>query len=42
VAKNSGYIFGAKLYPSGATTNSQHGVTSISKIINSLKTMEKN
>jgi len=39
-AKNSGYIFGAKLYPSGATTNSQHGVTSISKIINSLKTME--
>ena len=28
-AKNSGFIFGAKLYPSGVTTNSQFGVTSI-------------
>jgi dihydroorotase len=31
-AKASGIVYAAKLYPAGATTNSQHGVTSVSKI----------
>jgi len=30
-AKASGFVVGAKLYPAGATTNSDHGVTSIER-----------
>lgn len=29
LARNSGVVFGVKLYPAGATTNSQYGVTDI-------------
>jgi dihydroorotase len=39
-AKNSGFVVGAKLYPSGATTNSDAGVTSIEKIFPALAAME--
>ena len=39
-AKASGIVFGAKLYPSGATTNSQSGVTSIENIAHALAAME--
>ncbi len=39
-AKASGFIFGAKLYPSGATTNSDAGVTSIEKIFPVLEAMQ--
>ena len=38
-AKESGIIFGVKLYPAGATTNSSDGVTDIQKVIPTLKTM---
>jgi dihydroorotase len=31
-AKQSGFVFAAKLYPAGATTNSEFGVTEIEKI----------
>jgi len=31
-AKASGIVHGAKLYPAGATTNSDHGVTDLRKI----------
>jgi dihydroorotase len=40
-AKASGFVFGAKLYPSGATTNSDAGVTSIEKIYPALAAMEE-
>jgi dihydroorotase len=40
-AKNSGAIFGAKLYPAGATTHSDAGVTAIEKIFPALEAMEK-
>jgi dihydroorotase len=40
-AKASGFIVGAKLYPSGATTNSDAGVTSIEKIYPALAAMEE-
>ena len=36
----SGIIFGSKLYPSGATTNSHHGVSDISQIADVLKVMQ--
>lgn len=39
-AKQSGFIVGAKLYPAGATTNSDAGVTSIEKIYPALAAME--
>ncbi|WP_439859239.1 dihydroorotase [Pseudomonas sp. MBLB4136] len=38
-AKASGFVHGAKLYPAGATTNSDSGVTSIDKIFPALEAM---
>ncbi len=40
-AKASGIIVGAKLYPAGATTHSDAGVTNIEKIYPALEAMEK-
>jgi dihydroorotase len=40
-AKASGIVVGAKLYPSGATTNSDAGVTAIEKIFPALAAMEE-
>ena len=39
-AQRSGFIFGAKLYPAGATTHSDAGVTAIEKIHPALEAME--
>ncbi|WP_460428384.1 dihydroorotase [Azotobacter armeniacus] len=39
VAKASGFVHAAKLYPAGATTNSDSGVTSIDNIFPVLETM---
>lgn len=38
-AYESGKVFAVKLYPAGATTNSEYGVTDISKIKPVLSTM---
>lgn len=40
VAQASGFIVGAKLYPAGATTHSDAGVTSIEKIYPALEAMQ--
>ena len=40
-AKNSGIIYGIKLYPFGVTTNSSNGVTNIEKLYDKFKIMEK-
>jgi dihydroorotase len=40
-AKASGLIHGVKLYPAGATTNSDSGVTSLNKCADALAAMEK-
>ncbi len=40
-AKASGIIHGVKLYPAGATTNSDAGVTSLDKCIETLEEMQK-
>ena len=40
-AKASGIIHGVKLYPAGATTNSDSGVTSLAKCAGALAAMEK-
>lgn len=40
-AKASGFIVGAKLYPAGATTHSDAGVTSIEKIFPALAALEQ-
>jgi dihydroorotase len=40
-AKNSGFIHGVKLYPKGATTHSQAGVTDIKHVYGVLARMEK-
>jgi dihydroorotase len=40
-AKNSGFIHGVKLYPAGATTHSQSGVTDIKHVYGVLARMEK-
>lgn len=40
-ARKSGFVFGAKLYPAGATTHSDAGVTSIDKIFPALSAMEE-
>ncbi|SIO96757.1 dihydroorotase [Vibrio spartinae] len=40
-AKSSGVVVAAKLYPAGATTNSDSGVTSVSTIYPVLKTMQE-
>lgn len=41
-AKESAVIHGVKLYPAGATTNSDAGVTDIAKCYNTLAAMERN
>jgi dihydroorotase len=40
-AKASGMVHGVKLYPAGATTNSDSGVTNIAKCSKALEAMEK-
>ena len=40
-AKKSGVVYACKLYPAGATTNSELGVTNISNIESCLKTMSE-
>jgi dihydroorotase len=40
-AKNSGFVIGAKLYPAGATTHSDAGVSEIEKIFPALGAMEE-
>lgn len=40
-AKASGFVVGAKLYPAGATTHSDAGVTAIDKILPALAAMEE-
>jgi len=40
-ARDSGFIVGAKLYPAGATTHSDAGVTSIEKIVPALEAMQE-
>jgi len=40
-AKASGLVHGVKLYPAGATTNSDSGVTSLEKCADALAAMEK-
>ncbi|WP_227817776.1 dihydroorotase [Nitrogeniibacter aestuarii] len=40
-ARESGIVHAVKLYPAGATTNSDHGVTSIDKVRPVLERMEK-
>lgn len=40
-AKASGFVFGAKLYPAGATTHSDAGVTAIEKIYPALEAMQQ-
>jgi dihydroorotase len=40
-AKSSGFVFGVKLYPAGATTHSQDGVTDIELVYGVLARMEK-
>ena len=41
LAKRSGQVHGVKLYPAGATTNSDSGVTRISRCFNALEKMEE-
>ncbi|ROR98789.1 dihydroorotase [Sinobacterium caligoides] len=40
-AKQSGIVYAAKLYPAGATTNSDSGVSAIEKIFPALEAMEE-
>ncbi|HJT61338.1 MAG TPA: dihydroorotase [Burkholderiales bacterium] len=40
-AKLSGRVFGVKLYPAGATTNSQDGVSRLSRCFHALEKMEE-
>ncbi len=40
-AKDSGIVHGVKLYPAGATTNSQRGVTDLAKVYPVLEAMER-
>jgi len=40
-AKASGFVHGVKLYPAGATTNSDSGVTDLSKCAEALEAMEQ-
>lgn len=40
-AKESGFVHGVKLYPAGATTNSDSGVTNLDKCDKALEAMEK-
>jgi len=41
LAKESGHVYAVKLYPAGATTNSDFGVTSYEKIMPALSKMEE-
>ncbi|CAB1065889.1 Dihydroorotase (EC [Olavius sp. associated proteobacterium Delta 1] len=41
LAKSEGLLTGVKLYPVGATTNSEHGVTSIKKVYRVLEVMQE-
>lgn len=41
MAKESGAVYGVKLYPAGATTNSDSGVTSFDKCTKTLEAMQK-
>ena len=41
LAKASGIVHGVKLYPAGATTNSDSGVTSLDHCVKALEAMEK-
>lgn len=40
-AKASGFVHGVKMYPSGATTNSDSGVTSLEKCYKTIATMQE-
>lgn len=40
-AKASGHVYAVKLYPAGATTNSDHGVTDYDRLDPALRTMEE-
>lgn len=40
-AKDSGFVHGVKLYPAGATTNSDSGVTNIGHCVRALEAMEQ-
>jgi dihydroorotase len=40
-AKSSGHVYACKLYPAGATTNSESGVTDIEKVYPTLEAMAK-
>ena len=40
-AKESGHVYAVKLYPAGATTNSDYGVTDYEKIIPALEKMQE-
>jgi len=40
-AKASGQVYAAKLYPAGATTNSDSGVTSVAKIADAIQAMQE-
>lgn len=40
-AKDSGFVHGVKLYPAGATTNSDSGVTRLSNVFKTLETMQE-
>ncbi|WP_410499508.1 dihydroorotase [Chitinibacter sp. S2-10] len=40
-AKNSGFVHGVKLYPAGATTNSDAGCTDINKVLPTIAKMEE-
>lgn len=41
LAKSSGIVHGVKLYPAGATTNSDSGVTNLGHCVKALEAMEK-
>ncbi|MBD8512587.1 dihydroorotase [Photobacterium sp. WH77] len=40
-AKASGHVYAAKLYPAGATTNSDSGVTDINKLLPTMEAMQE-
>ncbi|MGZ2743720.1 dihydroorotase [Burkholderia stagnalis] len=40
-ARESGFVHGVKLYPAGATTNSDHGVTDLGKCAKTLEAMQE-
>lgn len=40
LAKSSGFIHGVKLYPAGATTNSDAGVTNLKHCYKALEAMQ--